>query len=158
MARQLVTFEVAGRKFGIDLWAVSRVAPAVWVTNLPHSPHCVAGVIDIEGVVSPVLDVRLLWQLGEGEPAAPREVGLEDQFIVVASGARYVVLWVDTVQNVIPCDDADWVALEEVLDNPGACRYFEGAMKLQGEIILVCDPAALLVPDTLELPGPELVS
>lgn len=159
MARQLVLFDVCGRKFGLDLWAVTRVTPAAWVTALPHGPLCVAGIIDIQGAVSPVIDLCELWQLKDDAADMPREIALDDQFVVVAAPGRDVVLWVDNVDGVIDCEETDWVALDEVLDaTPVARRYFEGAMKQEGEIVLVCDPAALLTPETLELLDTEVAA
>jgi hypothetical protein len=101
--------------------------------------------------------VRRLWSLEAARD--PQEMSLNDEFIVVQSSPhadvaaqRPVALWVEAVEGVLEFAAHDWISLNdlslEVEDAPTeeSCvsRYFEGAVKRGGEIILVCNPRTLL--------------
>jgi purine-binding chemotaxis protein CheW len=156
VSRQLVIFHVDGRRFALDLFAVERVTRAVLVTSLPNAPAGVIGVINMQGQLLPVLDLRRLWSAGaeQGEDEID-DIGLNDEFIVVRrTGApdgeapRPFALWVQSVEGVRPYEPHEWVALDEIYEkDPGVPRYFEGAVKLCGEIVLVCEPESLLDPE-----------
>lgn len=152
MSRQLVIFSIGPRRFGLDLHAVERVTRAVFVTEVPDSPTGVMGVINVQGQILPVVDLRRLW----GETREDEGIALTDDFIIVRRTARtedspappthgQVALWVESVEGVVNYAPEDWVTLDTVLEgDPGAPRYFEGAVKMCGQIVLVCGPDALL--------------
>ncbi len=41
---QLVTFELAGEIFGIDILKVQEISPMTKITRVPNAPHYVEGV------------------------------------------------------------------------------------------------------------------
>lgn len=157
MSRQLVVFKIGARRFGLDLFAVERVTRAVLVTSLPNAPEGVTGVVNVQGKVLPVLDLRLLWCSETAQ--SHDEIGLNDEFIVVHGTHRTddqmtrrpVVLWVESVEGVVECASEDWIPLDEVLEGaPDAPQYFQAVVKTCGEIIFVCDPPSILDPAILD--------
>ncbi len=88
---QLVRFTLDGQDFAVPLAQVLRVLPAAEVTPLPELPAPACGVIDLAGELLAVVDIR--------QP--PRKVGVDDQFLVLSTARRPVVLVVDQTHGVI---------------------------------------------------------
>jgi len=63
----VVVFELAGQKYALQLSAVQLVVRAVEITPLPKAPACVAGIINFQGRVVPVFNLRQRFQLPERE-------------------------------------------------------------------------------------------
>jgi purine-binding chemotaxis protein CheW len=64
MQRELITFEVGGQVFGLDIMAIREIRAWTPATRLPRVPHYVAGVVNLRGTVLPVIDLaaRLGWE------------------------------------------------------------------------------------------------
>ena len=59
MSRQLITFEIGDRCLGIDIMAIREIRAWSPATPLPNVPAYVRGVVNLRGVVLPVLDLSL---------------------------------------------------------------------------------------------------
>ena len=92
---QLVVFCLDEQRYALPLAAVERTVRAVEVTPLPDAPPIVLGVIDVEGRVLPVLNIRRRFRLPE------REVRPVDQFVIAQTVRRTVALVIDEAQGVI---------------------------------------------------------
>ena len=97
---ELISFEIAGQEFCIDIRSVREIRGWTAVTRMPHTPPYVLGVINLRGLVMPVLDLRRRLGLGETE-ASSRHV-----FVVVQHGSRTAGLMVDAVQETFVVDAA----------------------------------------------------
>ena len=128
--RQLVVFALDEQRFAIPLQAIERVVRAVEITPLPDAPEFVLGVINVQGRVVPVFDVRGRFRL----PA--RELDLNDQFIIAQSSRRMVALVVDAVLGVVECAEADVTTAEQIL--PGL-HCVAGVLKREDGMILIHD-------------------
>lgn len=67
MLRELITFEVEGQVFGLDIMAIREIRAWSPTTRLPRVPSYVAGVVNLRGTVLPVVDLaaRLGWRATE---------------------------------------------------------------------------------------------
>lgn len=128
--RKLVTFSLDDRKFALYVSAVQRIVQAVEVTTLPKAPEIVAGVINFQGQVIPVFDIRRRFRL------PPREVRLADQMIIATTAKRIVALIVDSVNDVIEIPEERITAAEQILPE---LEYVEGVMKTEGDMVLIHD-------------------
>ena len=70
MLRELITFEVEGQVFGLDIMAIREIRAWSPTTRLPRVPSYVAGVVNLRGTVLPVIDLaaRLGWRATEPTP------------------------------------------------------------------------------------------
>jgi len=131
----VVVFALDAQPFSVPLAPVERVVAAVEITPLPGAPDVVLGVIDVAGTVLPVLDLRL--RLGR----RPRELDVDDQFILLRTPAGRAALVVDRVISVstLAIDDARPLgeACPEVAQVEGAQRSAEG-------LVLALDVDSLL--------------
>ena len=128
--RKLVTFSLDDRKFALYVSAVQRIIRVVEVTALPKAPEIVVGIINLQGTVIPVFDIRMRFRL----PA--REVRLADQMIIATTAKRTVALMVDSVDDVIEIPEEKIIAAEQILPE---LEYVEGVMKTEGGMVLIHD-------------------
>ena len=64
MQRELITFEVEGQLFGLDIMSIREIRAWTPTTRLPRVPHYMAGVVNLRGTVLPVINLaaRLGWK------------------------------------------------------------------------------------------------
>ena len=62
-----LTFFVADEQYGLDINSVKEIIASMNITNVPKTPDYIKGVINLRGVVIPVIDVRLKFGLEEKE-------------------------------------------------------------------------------------------
>lgn len=128
--RQLVVFALDEQRFAIPLQAVERVVRAVEITPLADAPEFVLGVINVQGRVVPVFDVRGRFRL----PA--RELELNDQFVIAQNSRRTVALVVDAVIGVEACAESEVTSAEQILHG---LHCVAGVLKREDGMILIHD-------------------
>lgn len=129
-ANQYVIFTLDEQRFALYLSATERIVRIVEVTHLPKAPEIVLGVVNVQGQVNPVVDVRKRFRLPE------RELNLSDQMIIAHTLRRTVALVVDSVSGIIECSEQEEIASGKIL--PGI-EYVEGVVKLEDGMILIHD-------------------
>ena len=65
---ELISVEVAGQEFCIDVRDVREIRGWAPATPVPQSPDYISGVINLRGAVMPVLDLKRRLGLGLTEP------------------------------------------------------------------------------------------
>lgn len=126
----LIVFTLDNQRYALPLPAVDRVVRMVAITPLPNAPDIVLGVVNIQGRVIPVINMRRRFHLPE------REIALTDQLVVAHTARRPVALVADAVLDVIACPAQSLIAAGEVLPN---IEYVEGVIKLADGLILIHD-------------------
>ncbi len=126
----LIVFTLDNWRYALPLPVVDRVVRMVAITPLPKAPDVVLGVVNIQGRVIPVINMRQRFHLPE------REIALTDQLVVAHTARRPVALVADAVLDVIACPVQSLVAAGEVLPN---IEYVEGVVKLADGLILIHD-------------------
>ncbi len=126
----LIVFALDDRRYALPLPAANRVVRMVAITPLPKAPDIVLGVVNVQGQVIPVINMRRRFHLQE------REIALTDQLVVAHTARRPVALVADAVLDVIACPAQDMIAAGKVLPN---IEYVEGVIKLADGLILIHD-------------------
>ena len=129
-SNQLVVFSLDEQRYALYLHAVERVIRAVDVTPLPEAPDIVIGVINLQGQVIPIANIRRRFSLPE------REIDLSNQFIIANTSRRTVALVVDTVSEVIEPEKEKVIPAEKI--TPGM-ELIDGVIKLEDGMILIHD-------------------
>ena len=128
--KQILIFALDEPRYALYLSAVERVVHAVETTALPTAPKFVVGVINMQGQVIPVLDIRSCF----GIPA--REINQDDQFILARTSKRLVALVVDSVIGIHELSAQELVTARQIL--PGTA-YIDSLAKIKGDLVLLCD-------------------
>jgi purine-binding chemotaxis protein CheW len=127
---KIVLFSLEEPRYALYLSVVERVIRSVEITPLPKAPEIVLGVINMQGVVIPVIDIRKLFHL------PTREIDLGDQFIIARTLKRLVALTVDSVNGVYDCEKYKVADAKETY--PFA-NYLTGITVFENHIVLIND-------------------
>src|ERR1700743_1463898 len=98
--RQYITFRSGEQDFGADIMAIREIRGWTETTPLPHAPEYVRGVINLRGVVLPVIDLNA--RLGRGPTAAD----IKHVIVVVEAANRTIGLLVDAVSDILAVTSA----------------------------------------------------
>jgi purine-binding chemotaxis protein CheW len=62
--REYLAFMVGGEEYGVNILKVQEIRGYESVTRIPNAPEFVKGVINLRGVIVPIVDLRIKFQLG----------------------------------------------------------------------------------------------
>jgi purine-binding chemotaxis protein CheW len=135
-ASQYLTFVCAGEEYGVEILRVQEIKGWEGVTRVPYTPDYLLGVMNLRGVIVPVIDLRTRFAL------APRGTDSSTVVIVVrvrsARGEKTAGIVVDAVSEVYGVADADVQAAPElgsVTDE--AC--VRGLAHVDGKMVMLLD-------------------
>jgi purine-binding chemotaxis protein CheW len=93
--REFLAFRLGGEEYGIDILRVQEIRSYEKPTRIANVPDFVKGVINLRGVIVPIIDMRLKLKLAQAEYDAFTVV------VVLNVGPRVVGMVVDAVSDVI---------------------------------------------------------
>lgn len=99
--REYLTFTLGSEEYAIDILKVQEIRGYDAVTRIANTPDYIKGVINMRGVIVPVVDMRLKFHLGTAE---------YNEFtvmIILNLGQRVVGMVVDGVSDVIALKDEE---------------------------------------------------
>jgi len=128
MSDRLVVFALGEQRYALPLSAVERIVRAVAVTSLPQAPDIVLGIVNVQGQVTPVINLRRRFRLAE------HEIDLSDQLVIARTVRRTVALVVDAVIGVLEYAEQEIVEGQDLLPE---LRYVEGVAKFDDGLILI---------------------
>ena len=91
---EFLSFTLGSEEYGIDIQKVQELRGYDAVTRIANAPEYIKGVVNLRGIIVPIIDMRIKFRLG-----APTY----DQFtvvIVLNIGGRVVGMVVDSVSDV----------------------------------------------------------
>lgn len=130
MSRQLITFQLGDQILGVDIMAIREIRAWSPATPLPNVPPHVRGVVNLRGVVLPVLDLRHRLGWGMTDPTARHVI------IVVRIGEQLQGLIVDAVNDIVEVPAEEMQPLPDMGDAPAA-NFLEGLATIDGRLILI---------------------
>ena len=92
---EFLAFTLGSEEYGIDILKVQEIRGYEQVTRIANAPDFVKGVVNLRGIIVPIVDMRIKFRLGEPT---------YDQFTVVIIlniGGRIMGMVVDSVSDVI---------------------------------------------------------
>jgi purine-binding chemotaxis protein CheW len=65
--RKVLTFSLGGEVYGVDILRVKEIRGWSPVTRIPQSPESLLGVLNLRGVIVPIVDLRVRFGLAAAE-------------------------------------------------------------------------------------------
>ena len=62
---KFLTFSVENENYGLDIKHVTEIIGIQGITQIPHQPHYMKGVINLRGKIIPTMDIRLRFNKEE---------------------------------------------------------------------------------------------
>lgn len=134
---EILAFKLGAEEYAIDIQNVQELRGYDAVTRIANSPDYIKGVINLRGIIVPILDMRI--KLDVGTPTY-------DQFtvvIVLNLGARVVGMVVDSVSDVITLSP-DQLKNPPEMASTLASEYLIGLGVVDERMLIVVDIARLM--------------
>ena len=96
---EFLTFTLGGEEYAIDILKVQEIRGYEAVTRIANAPAFIKGVINLRGLIVPIVDMRIKFNLGE---PAYNEFTIT---VILNLGKRVIGIVVDSVSDVISLDE-----------------------------------------------------
>lgn len=96
--REFLTFRIGAEEYGMDILKVQEIRGYEAVTSIANAPSFIKGVINLRGIIVPIIDLRIKFNLSNVE---------YNQFtvvIILSLSKRVVGVVVDSVSDVLTLD------------------------------------------------------
>lgn len=140
-SRQLITCTLGTAEYGIEIMAVQEIKGWSATTALPQAPAWIRGVINLRGVIVPILDLRARFGMAPTEPTAMHVV------VIVQAAGRTMGILVDAVSDIISVSPEDVRPVPDMSSGIEE-RLLGGLVPLErGMVALVNLDALMALPD-----------
>ena len=134
---EIVEFEVANNKFGINVIKVKEIIQPIPVTFIPHAHPHVEGIVQLRGEVLPVVNMLKVLGISNGTFTS------QQKYIVAEFNKQKVVFHVD---NVTQIHRISWNEIEKPSDMyQGGSSQVIGVIKQQDTMLLLLDFEKIMV-------------
>jgi purine-binding chemotaxis protein CheW len=127
---KVIVFTLAQEEYGIEVDKVRTIERMVPITRVPKTPVFVKGVINLRGIVLPVIDLRGRFGLPE------TELTENSRIIIVAANDLEVGFIVDSANDVLD-------VMSDAIENPPEvlggikAKYLSGVAKIGENRLLI---------------------
>ncbi|HKO88290.1 MAG TPA: chemotaxis protein CheW [Burkholderiales bacterium] len=143
-AGEFLTFVLGSEEYGIDILKVQEIRGYDAVTRIANAPAFIKGVINLRGIIVPIVDLRLKFQVGEA---------LYNDFTVVIIlnvSNRTVGVVVDGVSDVMALT-ADQIRPAPEFGAAVDTRYLTGLAAVEERMLILLDIEGLMSSGDLAL-------
>jgi purine-binding chemotaxis protein CheW len=141
---EFLTFRLGAEEYGIDILKVQEIRGYDAVTSIANAPSFIKGVINLRGIIVPIIDMRIKFNLGQAEYNEFTVV------IVLNIAGRVIGMVVDSVSDVLA------LAPEQIRPAPefGASldtEYLIGLGALEQRMLILVDIEKLMTSSDIAL-------
>lgn len=144
---QYLTFILGEEHYGVDILTVTEIRGWEKPTRLPNSPDYVLGVINLRGIIVPILDLRLRFSLGQ-----PSYTPTTVVIILAIHEADFdctMGFVVDAVSDVINADEEN-VKLAPDFGGTVEAKHIQGLVNVGHDVVTLLNVESLLTLDEME--------
>jgi purine-binding chemotaxis protein CheW len=134
---KFISFAIGDDQYGVDIMAVREIKGWSQITRLPRQPDYMRGVLNLRGVMVPIIDLRCRFGQGMTE-ATPLHV-----VIVVQIGARHVGLLADRVLDIVALEASQIQPVPRIA-HASRADFLSGLMTIESGMIALIDLSHLL--------------
>lgn len=135
--REFLTFKLGQEEYGIDILRVQEIRSYETPTRMANMPAFIKGVVNLRGVIVPILDMRVKFDLPE--------VSYNDFTVVIVLniGRKVVGMVVDGVSDVISLAPAEMRPVPEFASTIGS-DYLLAIGSVQERMLILLDIEKLM--------------
>lgn len=128
--QQLVVWTLDTNRYALPFSVVDRVVRAVEVTPLPDAPEIISGIINVQGRIIPVVNMRARF----GLPSC--DIALTDQIVLAQTSRRRLAFFVDAVQGMVDYPESAIAGADDLISGMGCVA---GIIKFEDGLVLIQD-------------------
>jgi purine-binding chemotaxis protein CheW len=137
VSTQLISFAIGDDQYGVDIMAVREIKGWTDITHLPRQPDYVRGVLNLRGVIVPIIDLRC--RFGQGlTQATPLHI-----VIIVQIGTKPVGLLADRVLDIVSLEETQIQPVPRIAQ-ASRVEFLSGLATVDGAMIALIDLPNLL--------------
>ena len=143
---QFISFAIGDDQYGVDIMAVREIKGWSQITQLPRQPDYMRGVLNLRGIMVPIIDLRCRFSQGMTQ-ARPLHIA-----IVVQIGARHVGLLADRVLDIVGINASQIQPVPRIAQG-SRTDFLSGLVTIESGMIALIDLPHLLsvsISDTAE--------
>ncbi|MBA2873971.1 chemotaxis protein CheW [Thermaerobacillus caldiproteolyticus] len=129
---KVIVFQLKDEEYAIPVQQVRSIEKVQHITRVPRTPHFVKGVINLRGVVTPIIDLRERF----GIEAAP--FSEQTRIIIVAVDEVEVGFIVDAANDVLDIPAHSIEPTPEVIEAVEV-DYIHGVAKIDKRLLILLD-------------------
>lgn len=138
MEEKILVFKLANEKYATNIMEVERILPYANATKLPECPSFLAGVIDYEDGVLPILNLKDRFSLeSTGDVSKSKIIVVKNQkgkFGVIVDDVSEVLNVNSELQSDIPGNMTTFISKD----------YMKGLVRTESNIIIILDFSKIL--------------
>ncbi|MBI3110453.1 MAG: purine-binding chemotaxis protein CheW [Ignavibacteriales bacterium] len=127
---QLVQFTLDEQRYALVLSALDRIVRSIAITPLPKAPPIILGIINVQGSIVPVVNMRGRFRVRE------KEQDIHDQMIIAKTQRRRVAFLADGTAGVLEYPEESIIGAAEISPQ---VAYLRGVAKLEDGLLLIHD-------------------
>jgi len=143
-ANEFLTFTLGKEEYGIDILRVQEIRGYDAVTTLANMPEFIKGVINLRGIIVPIVDMRIKFNLGHADYNELTVV------IILNVANRVVGMVVDGVSDVITLN-ADQVKPSPEFGSTLDTKYVTGIGTVDDRMLILVDIEKLMTSSDMDL-------
>ncbi len=136
-AGEYLTFRLGGEEYGVDIQKVQEIRSYEPPTRIPHAPSHIKGVVNLRGVIVPIVDLRTRLGCDSVDYTSFTVV------IVLAVAGRVVGTVVDSVSDVLDLPEAE-IKAPPGLPGEGGRDFITGIATAGERMLMLVDMDTLL--------------
>ena len=136
LTNQYLVFTIDEQRYALGLSGVEKVIRAVQLDPLPEGQEMLLGVINMQGQIIPVLDIRKKFYLPHSE------MDISDRIVISRTSKTTFAFIVDTVQGVVEIPKEEVREAQKIF--PNLEQYIDGVGKLHDDTVLIYNVDNLL--------------
>jgi purine-binding chemotaxis protein CheW len=138
---QFISFAIGNDQYGVDIMSVREIKGWSDATHLPRQPEYIRGVLNLRGVMVPIVDLRCRFGQGKTD-ASPMHV-----VIIVSVDNRLVGLLADRVLDIVSVEVAKIQPVPHIAKS-ARVTFLAGLVTLEDFMIALIDLSNLLSLET----------
>lgn len=138
-----LTFWIDNQLYGISVYNVIQIVSFGKITQVPNFPEYAKGIINIRGVIVPIIDIRIRFNKQE------RSENQKSCIIITSINVDFAGFLVDSLNEVTGIERKYITQLPKLSNN--TCTYLNGIAKTEDQIIMLLDLEKLLNNQILNL-------
>ncbi|AVQ99064.1 chemotaxis protein CheW [Oceanobacillus iheyensis] len=147
--RKVIIFQLQNEEYAVSVQQVGAIERVLPITRVPQTADFVKGVINLRGVVTPVIDLRVRFNL------EATEYNESTRIIIINLEDMEVGLIVDAANDVMDIFEEAIEPPPEVIGTVDV-DYIEGVVKMEDRLFILLDLEKVLTVDQMkELHGVE---
>ncbi len=129
---KLIVFEINKEEYAIPVHQVRSIEKLLPITRVPNVAAHIKGVINLRGVITPIVDLRARFNLGESEYSNSTRI------IITVVGDLEVGFIVDAANDVLDIMEDDIEMAPEVVGSVET-KYVQGVVKVNKRLFVCLD-------------------